>query len=606
MDAMSTYLEMKIEKYDLLNSGLLASEHVYTVRIWCDRTATYAIRRSAAEFVALSQALQKRFAHANVADVPLKEVKVRRPLLVGGAQASRAVSYEVNAADAAGMGAHRGALERWLRDVAAVPEIVGCDEVVLWLGDDGDCDADLRRLVTAVDFALEGATVQRFRVRHGASHDVDVRCAPDASIVVWSFASAPRDVGFSILCDGAERRRYERVPSHQKLVQGACDVGRHADADGDDEADDDDGASFRTSLSTVAGAKRRVRSAGVVTFRWHNEYALWRDKRIFFRAAALTAQQYQHARRRHRERAEQDRERAAHNEALQRSASLLAAWSPNDEDALDGPQTRGEDAGSFMIDGRDVRRISRGDVEAVALEATARAAGLSAALGAAEREASACRAQRDGAVAEKLQLQRSLDAASTRGDTAQAALAAERTRREAADEDARAGNADAARLRRDCADALERLARAQGRTATLERERDLLKQAVAGYRDTAELAHGDAQLVRDELARLQSSAFKGDARAAARDHAADEDDDEEDDLLRRVEALQQTIDSELKSSNPLKSVETARSGPRRHELTVPPGLAAGQDMPFTAEGMALSVAIPAGFRPGDTFTIELR
>lgn len=560
-------LDAKVESYEKLNDGSFAEDHIFVVRIWCERTYTYAIRRSAAALAQLNVALRKRFPRAELQELPIP-VKRR----TGGF--SRKMSFVVTDE----LGSYKAAIERWLRELLSLAQVVGSEEMVSWLADEGDTDD----LVTEVDHALEDEAVQRVTVRHGCSHSLELR-VPRSHSLVWSFASRPRDIAFSLEKDGEQARTYERVPSHERLFQG---VWEHAGEDVDVDA-----------------------PAATLKVTFGNEYAKWRDKKVFYQIAVLSPRARDLARRRHRERLDADAEREAHREALERVALKLSHRTPivDDDDDVSRcsvPTEVSEDA--------EVRGMPRREIEAIALAASKKVAALTNALALAEQEAARACSERDTAIENRRALLGRAADAEKRADQATKALAREKELRTLSSDEARTAKAELIEARFANDQAAETVARLDAECKQLQHQRDLLAQAARGYKDSAELARGDARRARETL----TSGLK----SAPRDDNLDELGDDDDDLLKRVDALQSRIDSELShvenndnkdeppptTSSPRTKKSRAANKLRRHDIQVPPGYGPGDDLPFHVEGMDLSVVVPAGLRPGDTFTIELR
>lgn len=660
-------LDCKVEGYSRLNDGSLADEHMFRIRIWCERTYTYEIVRTAGDLVALSQSLLKRFPRAGLRPVPIQSsVRNRRQLALGGGvgktlrhsrtSTTARISIVSDSQDAESMAHYKQSVEVWLRALLTIPEVVGSEDLVAWLADDDSVDfEDDESLVTRVDFALEDEPVQRGLVRHGHSFAVNLQ-VPRGHFVVWSFASQPRDVAFSLECDGKEARTYERVPSHERLFQGVWENSFQQHSAGEDGVDID---------------ALLVKSQ--VTVRWGNEYAKWRDKKLFYQVAVLSKDALEIARRRYRAKVEAEAERDAHREALERVAKKLSrsfdAASPSGGAPLDefSPQSGGDapvsTEGSTTTTtvlpetGDEWRALPRRELEAVAMSATKKAEALSEAMARLEAETSAASIQRDDALSEASACRARAEEAESRASANALACTAESREKQKAVEAERAARAQLIEVTDAAEKTAEQLRIVEAQLESVRRERDLLAEAARGYKDSAELARGDAKCVRDELASARDAlAFlHNDPKKSTTTNGDVGFDDDDDDLLERVDALQSRIDNELgkvkskaassSSSNnhrkkttsttsakksllnhnpppprrkspmlqpppPAKAPSPAPVEPpptgRRHDLVVQAGYGPGDEMPFRVEGMDLSVVIPNGLRTGDTFTIELR
>ena len=614
-------LDCKVEAYERVNDGSVGEEHLFSIRVWCERTYTYEIVRSATELVRLSSGLAKRFPRADLGEVPIAScVRPRRQLALGGGvgvalsgraswsapkgaasfaerpsktkrrastgtKNGRGTTLVVSdSSDAASMSSYKASIEAWLRSLLVVPEVVGSDEVVSWLADDDLGEDD--DLVTEVDFALEDEAVHKALVRHGSSVGITLR-VPRGHFVVWSFASKPRDVAFSVECEGREARTYERVPSHERLFQGVWENAQPYQG-GDAEGVDIDA----------------LLASSEVTVRWGNEYAKWRDKRVYYQVAVLSKDALDLARRRHRHKIEAEAERDAHREALERVAKQLSEQHVDDDDDDDRASTA-TTSGILPSADDEWRALPRRELEAAALAATAKAEALSAAMSRLEAEASAATRERDESLATASECRGRAEEAETRAAAAVAAAKKERAERLGATEDASAARAQVIEARDALDQVAARLEAAERQVEALRHERDLLAEAARGYRDSAELARG-ADLARgaarDDFESTALAAVPADIFATL---------DDDDDLLDRVDALQSRIDSELgrvvahnNDNNNIQGLPPAAPKPpppppppkrtpllaasdpppqqlRRHDLVVQPGFGAGDEMPFT-------------------------
>lgn len=661
-----TLLDCKVEAYERANDGALADEHCFLIRVWCERTYTYEINRSASDLVRLSHSLLKRFPRAGLSGVPIMGcIRPRRQLALGGGvgmalvntgkhsiaprnsakhfganggrstcrravnstKASSTTLVVCDARDAESLASYKQSIEVWLRSLLCIPEVVGSDEFVTWLADDPLWEEE--ELVTEVDYALEDEPVNKVVVRHGSSHGIKLD-VPRGHFVVWSFASKPRDVAFSVECDGREARTYERVPSHERLFQGVWENPASASCGRLEDVDDDEGVDVDALVNSVVLGSE-------VTIRWGNEYARWRDKRVYYQIAVLSKEAIELARRRYKQKTEVEAERDAHRDALERVAKQLSEHhrgddEENEEDDLASVASTiaSAPASSRKID--EWRALPRRELEAAALNATTKVETLADALTRLEREATLAARERDDARSEASACRVHAEDAERRASESAAAAQAERRERERAKQAESTARAELI----ECQDAMERLTEqlsdSARQLAALRRERDLLAEAARGYKDSAELARGDARSVRDELASARDAlaVLNHNSPVAVDNPEMRLDDDDDDDLLQRVDALQSRIDSELgrvldppppppkpntralRHNKPLLDEISptpptqGQRHPRRHDLVVKPGYGPGEEMPFRVEGMDLSVVVPHGLRPGDTFTIELR
>jgi len=502
----------------------------------------------------------------------------------------RAILAIPDAEDRRSLGYARMDLERWLRDLLSLAEVVASEEMIAWLSDDHDepedddnrnnNDAYNKFLSTRVDFALANAPVRRMIVKHGKSESIQLS-VPSGYFVVWSFCSKPRDIAFTLIFTATSKaaREYERVPSHQRLCQGIWQ-------------------------NTIAEACE-------VTASWGNEYAKWRDKRIFFQLDVISPSAMDAARDRHTRHAEREAEREAHRQALERVARKLAARvglfftienaerpssraiysSLVDDDLISirDDEKDNEIFGENDDDTESIRSTSQSgwslmppnELRAALHKESQRVASLENALFLAEKEATSCRLARDEAstrLSESEKVQRTL---SGHLNSYRSKLEAEIETRSTLEEELTSLRKKVQEIQQHYEFASTKAETLEKRAKALERERDLLAQAVQSYRDSAELARGDARSARDELqhtrdqllalnnnhtnvnhylngGRGQTFIGKPQQRpllSAKLESIGDEqsiiaDTDFEladDDLLLRVDALQSRIDSELSS-----------------------------------------------------------
>eukprot|EP01033_Poteriospumella_lacustris_P010353 gene10353-7358_t len=145
-------------------------------------------------------------------------------------------------------------LTRYLNDLLKIPEVVMSDTFHIFFDEESPMDNHPSHIPEYNEESFQGLEINlilqdEIATTKTISKDFTLPLGVyEGGVVVWSFDTKQRDIGFSIAFDGKEIVAYQRVQSHMKPVQGYFEVPK----------------------------------AGQMLFLWDNTYSKWRNKQMSY------------------------------------------------------------------------------------------------------------------------------------------------------------------------------------------------------------------------------------------------------------------------------------------------------------------------------------
>ena len=258
LDNEVSALSVKVTDYYFVADGKCFDKHFFIINIIAENY-NFSVDRSYVDFVELDRLLRKKFPESNLGILPLEESRtVKKTLLKEAALSSErkrstlgaglltttrnslaytresmmggdpsfgsSPSFPIPEESREDIGSKRYLLDKYLQDLLEKHEIIGSDEMMVFL------DEERRNIaftdepdepLNVHDLLLINVPVNKCVVHRTEEYQYHV---PRGHLILWRFSTQYYDIGFSVEMNGAVKVPYTRCSSHKTPVCGILEV----------------------------------------------------------------------------------------------------------------------------------------------------------------------------------------------------------------------------------------------------------------------------------------------------------------------------------------------------------------------------------------------